>query len=70
MIEVPLAVSDTTPVPETTVATAVVPLVHAPPAGALVSVVVLPGHTVSVPEIGDIGFTVIVVTLRQPVGNM
>jgi hypothetical protein len=70
IIEVPLDTPDTTPVPETTVAAAVVPLVHAPPAGALVSVVVLPGHTVKVPDMGDIGFTVTVVTLRQPVGNI
>jgi len=41
----------TIPLPEPTVATVLLPLVHVPPPRSL-SVVVLPTHVVKVPEIG------------------
>ena len=67
---VPPATPVTTPVPETTVATAVLLLVHEPPP-ASVSAVVNPGHTFVVPVIDDgNGLTVTVVFVVQPVGKV
>lgn len=60
----------TTPV-ASTVATARLLLLHVPPGVLLLSAVVSPGHTVSVPVVtGARGLTVIVVVAIQPVGNI
>lgn len=71
MVEVPADTPVTIPVPEPTVATAVLLLLHEPPPEALVSVVVVPGHAVSVPPIAaGNGLTVTAWVARQPVGNI
>ena len=64
----PDATPVTTPVPDTTVASAVLLLVHAPPPVALVRVVVRPIHTFGVPlmDAGS-GLTVTGVVVIQPV---
>ena len=61
ILAVPAETLVTTPVPATTVATPGVPELHVPPPVASARVVVLPKHMVSVPVIGVVGFTVIVV---------
>ena len=48
---VPTLTPDTTPVPDTTVATAPSLLLHTPPLTAVLSVVVHASHTVSIPDI-------------------
>lgn len=59
MIGMPAATPVTTPVPEITVARAVLLLVHAPPEGVLLSVVVVVVQTVAVPVIAEgVMFTV------------
>jgi hypothetical protein len=60
-----------TPVVVLMVATAVLLLNHVPPAGVLLSVVVSPTHIVGSPVIvvGS-GFTVLVTTNEQVVGNV
>ena len=68
MVDVPPATPVTTPVPTPMVATPVVPLFHVPPPAASASVVVLPWHTLSVPVIADIGFTVTIALVVQPAG--
>jgi hypothetical protein len=50
---VPAFTPVTTPVPAPTVALDVLLLVHVPPPGLLLSVVVLPTHTAAVPLIDD-----------------
>ena len=60
--EVPPVTPVTAPEVAFTVATEVVPLVHAPPAGALDSVTLDDGHTVNVPVTGEMAFTFTVVT--------
>lgn len=60
-----------TPVPATMVAMPVLPLSHVPPGVASVSVVVSPGHTLSVPLMAaGKGFTVTTVVVMQPVANV
>jgi hypothetical protein len=60
----------TRPLAEPIVATLVVELVHVPPAGAEVRVVVPEGHIESVPETGEIGFTETKTVRRHPVGSV
>jgi hypothetical protein len=61
----------TTPVPATTVATAVLLLLHVPPGLVLLSVVVCPTQVVSEPVIAfGGGFTVTVVIRVQPVPSV
>jgi hypothetical protein len=44
---------------------------HVPPTDVLVSVVVIPSHTVSVPPMADgKGYTVTIAVVRQPVGSV
>jgi hypothetical protein len=70
MVAVPPVTPATTPDPETTVATMVLPLVQVPPP-ASVNDVVVPGQTVIVPVIADgRGFTVTVVCVEHPVGKV
>jgi hypothetical protein len=46
-------------------------LVHTPPGGVAVNVVVNPTHTLAVPEIDDgDGFTVTTVVVKHPVGSV
>ena len=52
------------------VATAVLLLLHVPPATVLCKAVVPPAHTVSEPVIGATGFTVMVVVIEQPPGDV
>jgi hypothetical protein len=52
MIVVPAATPVTTPVPEPTVATVVVPLLHLPPKVVSLNVVVNPTQTCDVPVMG------------------
>ncbi len=66
----PLVSPFTRPLEEPIVATAGVELVHVPPAGAEVSVVVPEGHIERVPEMAEIGFTETKTVRRQPVGNV
>lgn len=54
MLHVPAVTPDTTPLPEPTVATDVLELVHVPPLTELLSVVVKPVPTVVIPVIGGI----------------
>jgi hypothetical protein len=64
MSAVPAATPITTPVPEPTVATPVLPLLQVPPLALLLNVVVLPMHTDAVPVIvAGTGFTVMIVVL-------
>jgi hypothetical protein len=68
-----VAVPATTPVtvPDDIVATAVLPLLQAPPAVALVRDVVVPGHKAIVPVIAaGSGLTVAVTVAIQPVGKV
>ena len=67
IVAVPAATPDTTPVVEFTVAVPVAPLVHVPPVGEQLNVVVDPAHTASVPVIapGDV-FTVTARVAKQP----
>lgn len=67
MIEVPAPMPVTIPDEAPTVATAVVPLTHVPPGDALLSVVVDPAQTDSVPVIaGGAGLTVTTVVRTHP----
>ena len=66
IVVVPPAIPVTRPVAAPMVATPGVPLLQAPPAVASLNVVVLPTHTVSVPVIGDIGFTVTTAETEHP----
>lgn len=69
MVVVPAVTPVTTPL-AAIVATAVVLLLHVPPAGVPVSAVDDPSHTVSVPSIGfGSGVTVTIVVLLQPEPN-
>jgi hypothetical protein len=66
---VPGPTPETTPEDVPTVATATLPLVHAPPDVALLKEVVRPVHVVSVPDIavgGGVTFTVTVEGTPQP----
>jgi hypothetical protein len=56
----------TIPVPGPTVATAVLPLLHAPPVVASFKIVVPPGHRVKVPMIGVRTMTDMDVVAEQP----
>jgi hypothetical protein len=58
IIVVPEVIPDTTPLPEPMVATEVLLLLQVPPDTLLLSVLVVPVHTVVVPVIGDAVFTV------------
>ena len=67
MVTVPALTPVTTPVPATTVAMLVLPLLHVPPVVADVRLVVLPAHNTSVPPIAaGVADTVTVDTVRQP----
>jgi hypothetical protein len=67
MVVVPLDTPPATPVPEPTVATEVLLLLHEPPEVALVSVVVLPIQMLVDPPIAaGLALTVTVVVTRQP----
>ena len=71
MVAVPAATPVTTPVPEFTVATALLSLVHTPPLTALVSAVVVPGQARKLPPITDgNGNVVKVVVRKQPVASV
>jgi len=67
----PPATPVTTPLPDPTIAIAGFPLLHKPPGVASVSSAVNPAHTSAVPpiEAGN-GFTVTIVVVIQPVGNV
>jgi len=66
MVAVPPVTPDTTPA-EDTVATDVVLLVHVPPTGPPVSVMVVPAHSVLAPVMYDPVLTVILrVTYAEP----
>ena len=70
MTDVPAVTPVTTP-PTVIVATAGVALLHAPPAVALLKVVVALTHTLVVPVMAaGSGFTVTVVVTAQPVGSV
>jgi hypothetical protein len=70
MMLVPEATPVTTPVDDTTVATAVVPLLHVPPVVVLFSVVVIPTQTFVTPVMfAGNGFTVTSAVFVQPVPN-
>jgi len=64
---VPALTPDTSPLPDTTVATPVVPLVHVPPKGVSLSDVVSPTQADNTPEIapGKL-FTVKIADVAQP----
>lgn len=67
MVVVPVVIPVTMPVVAPTVAIAGLALVHAPPGVVVVSVVVLPIHTVPAPPIGEgIAFTVTIAVTVQP----
>lgn len=66
ILAVPAVTPVTMPV-EPTVAMPVLPLVHVPPPGVPVSAVVEAAHTVSVPVMVGVVFTVTVVVAAQPV---
>ncbi len=55
------------PVPAPTVATAALPLLHAPPAEGFESVVTLPVHTDIVPVMAELDTVAIAVAVPQPV---
>jgi len=62
----PVATPEAAPI----VATVVVPLLHAPPSGVAVNVVLLPAQMLSVPPIADgVVFTVATAVTVQPVPN-
>jgi hypothetical protein len=67
IVTVPEATPVTTPVVEPTVAIAVLLLLHVPPDVALLSVVILPGHTLAVPVMGDNGLFLKTETELAPV---
>ena len=71
MLAVPAAIPVKTPDDEPMVATSVLLLVHVPPAGVLLTVVVRPTHTLKVPVIvvGS-ALTVIEDVAAQPLGNV
>ena len=71
MVDVPAVTPVTIPLDDPIVATAVLPLLHAPPEVPLVNVVVLPMHTESVPPIlAGSAYTVTILVAAQPVvGN-
>jgi hypothetical protein len=56
--------------PPTIVATVVTELVHAPPEGLSLSVIIAPTHSAVGPVIVGIAFTVTIAVLAQPVGNV
>ena len=56
--------------PPTTAATVVTELLHVPPAGGALSVIVDPTHSAVGPVMAGNGFTVTVVVLQQLVGNV
>lgn len=67
MSAVPAATPVTMPVPDPTVAVAVLPLVHVPPDGEELNVVVAPSHTVAVPVIAPAALlTVTACAAKQP----
>jgi hypothetical protein len=69
--DVPAATPVRKPEVDPMVATAVLELVHMPPGTPSKSVDVLPAHKVVMPVIGvGVGLTVIVVVVKQPVGNV
>ncbi len=68
---VPAATPVTIPDVLPTVAVAMLLLLHVPPVVVFVRVEVPPTHTDAVPKFdAGSGFTVMFVTLRQPVGNV
>ena len=67
IIAVPFVTPETAPDEMSTVAIAVLLLLHVPPLVASLNVVVLPAQTVVMPVIGAMGFTVTVVVAAQPV---
>jgi hypothetical protein len=72
IIVLPAVTPLTTPEPEPTVATGVLPLLHIPPAVASDNVIVdPPSQTATVPEIAEgAGFTVITVIAAHPDGKV
>jgi hypothetical protein len=70
IVALPAVTPVTTPVADPTVAVAISLLLHVPPpAVLLLSVVTPPSHTVAIPVVMAIGFTVIKVVALQPVGK-
>lgn len=67
----PVDTPDTIPVVPVTVAAVVLPLLHVPPAGLSLSVVVMPVHTLLLPETGTgVVLIITVVVAAQPVGKV
>jgi len=70
MVAVPAPVPVIRPPPDGIVATEILLVVQTPPGVASVSATPYPVHTGAIPTIGEIGLTVIVVVLKQPVPNV
>jgi len=70
MTGLPDATPVTIPEDEPTVARAVLELVQVPPVRALVRVITEPAQTFIAPAIAAVGFTVTIVVVVQPVGNV
>ncbi len=68
MITLPVATPDTIPLAASTTAMLVLLLLHVPPVGESLNVVMLPAHIVLLPVTGVIALTVTVVVALQPVG--
>ena len=71
IVAVPAKTPVTKPLPEPTVATVVVPLLHVPPVVASLKLVVKPAQTFKVPVIAEgNGLTVKIAVVIQPVGKV
>jgi len=70
MTAVPAVIPATTPDEEPTPAIPGEPDVQTPPVGDPVRFIVDPVHTVLGPVITGVGFTVIVIDVKHPVGNV
>lgn len=71
MVTLPPDMPVTTPVVEPTVAMAVLPEVHVPPGAVLLSVIVMPAHTLVLPVMpGGAGVTVTIAVILQPAGEV
>ena len=68
MVEVPVDTAVANPVAAPIVATPVDAELHEPPLTVLLNVDVPPAHSMSVPAIGGLPFTVTVVVTEQPEG--
>src|ERR1043165_5726673 len=67
MVALPANTPPTTPVDEPTVAVAISLLLQVPPVVVLLRVVTPPSHTLAVPVVAAIGFTVTIVVTLHPV---